>query len=255
VEDEALLNTCHRAVDAVRAALEKVDDWSPPGRRPGQYAIDLVADDAALEVLGSAGIGVLSEESGLHESGSGLVAVLDPVDGSTNASRGIPWYACSICVVDSDGPRVSVVANLAQGVRYQAIRGVGAWIDGVSLRPSGCASLRSAVIGLSGFPHRHLGWAQFRAFGAAALDMCGVAEGKLDAFSTGGSGGIAPWDYMGALLVCTEAGAPVAELHGQPLVTLEMGVRRSIAAAATTQLLQELSAAHSVAGAASSKTG
>ncbi len=51
------------------------------------------------------------------------MAVVDPVDGSTNASRGIPWYASSICMLDADGPRVSVVANLANGVRYHAVRG------------------------------------------------------------------------------------------------------------------------------------
>ena len=60
-------------------------------------------------------MGVVSEESGVHRPGSALVAVIDPVDGSTNASRGIPWYASSICVLDADGPRVSVVANLATG--------------------------------------------------------------------------------------------------------------------------------------------
>lgn len=255
VDGQSLLSTCHAAVDAVGDALDGVEDWSLPGERAGQYGIDLVADAAALEVLESAGLGVLSEESGRHRPDAELVAVIDPVDGSTNASRHIPWYACSICVVDSTGPLVAVVANLPAGTRYEAVRGRGARLDGAPLRPSGCERLGSALIALSGYPRRHLGWSQFRAFGAAALDLCAVAEGKLDAFTTGTTSSISPWDYMGALLVCNEAGAVVADLHGQPLVTFDHSARRSIAAGATQELLDQLVAAHSNAATPGSVAG
>src|SRR5579863_366312 len=186
VDDDLLLALCHRAVDAVPVALAPVEDWRPRGERPGQYALDLVADRAVLEVLDRAGIGVVSEESGVHRPGSPLVAVVDPVDGSTNASRRIPWYASSICMVDAEGPRAAVVANLATGARYAARRGGGATRDGTRLRPSGCTRMQEAVVGLSGYPRRHFGWAQFRAFGAAALDLCAVAEGTLDAWAAVG---------------------------------------------------------------------
>jgi fructose-1,6-bisphosphatase/inositol monophosphatase family enzyme len=243
VDDAALIEVCHRVVDEVRAALDDVEDWRPSGERPGQYAIDLVADRAALAVLLDAGLGVLSEESGLHRPGSPLVAVIDPVDGSTNASRGVPWYATSICVVDEQGPRVAVVTNLASDVRYQAARGGGAWRGAQRLAPSACTAMRSAIVALSGFPRRHLGWAQFRALGAAALELCAVAEGSLDAFAAAGGSTLAPWDYLGGLLVCMEAGAPITELAGRPLVELEPTARRSVAAAATSQLLGELATA------------
>src|ERR1019366_2871848 len=179
VDDDQLLAVCHRAVDAVPVALAPVEDWRPRGERPGQYAIGLTADRAVLEVLEEAGIGVVSEESGVHRPDSPLVAVIDPVDGSTNASRGIPWYASSICVLDADGPRVAVVANLANGARYHAVRGGGAWRGTTRIEPSGCAVLREAVVAISGMPNHHLGWAQFRAFGAAALELCAVADGTL----------------------------------------------------------------------------
>ena len=52
--------------DAVAAAMARVDDLGPSGRRDGQYVLDLHADDAALAVLRAAGVGVLSEESGLE---------------------------------------------------------------------------------------------------------------------------------------------------------------------------------------------
>jgi fructose-1,6-bisphosphatase/inositol monophosphatase family enzyme len=240
VDDDALLRICHRVVDVVPPAIGDVADRRAPGGRPGQYALDLVADRAVLEVLADAGLGVLSEESGLHRPDAPLVAVVDPVDGSTNASRGIPWYATSVCVLDGDGPRVAVVANLATGVRYHAVRGTGAWRGATRLAPSPCTEMRRAVVALSGFPRRHLGWAQFRAFGAAALELCAVAEGTLDAFSVGGGAHLAPWDYLGGLLMCTEAGAVVTDLDGADLLTTEPRARRAVAAAATPALLVEL---------------
>jgi fructose-1,6-bisphosphatase/inositol monophosphatase family enzyme len=169
-----------------------------------------------------------------------VVAVIDPVDGSTNASRGLPWFATSICVVDGEGPRVSVVANLATDVRYHAVRGGGAFRGDVRLAASGCRSMRDAVVGLSGYPRRHFGWGQYRAFGAAALDLCSVAEGSLDAWAAVGRAHLGSWDYLGGMLLCTEAGAAVTELDGQDLVTLDHGARRAVAAAATVELLDQL---------------
>jgi len=243
VDDQELLDVCHRVVDAVRASLDGVEDWTASGRRAGQYALDLVADEAALAVLDEVGLGVLSEESGLHRPGSALTAVIDPVDGSTNASRRIPWYASSICVLDESGPRVAVVANLADlesDDRYTAVRGGGAWKGSQRLAASHCTEIRRAVVALSGFPGRHLGWAQFRALGAAALELCAVADGSLDAFTVGGAAHLAPWDYLGGMLVCEEAGATVCDLGGQELVVLEPTARRAVAAASTTELLGEL---------------
>jgi myo-inositol-1(or 4)-monophosphatase len=240
VDDQALLSLCHRVADAVSEALGTVEDWSPAGERPGQYAIDLVADRAVLEVLDHPDIGVVSEESGVHRPDAPLMAVVDPVDGSTNAARGIPWYATSVGVLDREGPRVALVANLANGVRYSAIRDVGAWRDGVRLSSSGCAALADAVVAIAGMPGRHLGWAQFRAFGAAALDLCAVADGSVDAFVVGEHASLAPWDYLGALLVCRESGAVAADLRGRSLVTTEVGTRRAVVAAASEALLGAL---------------
>jgi myo-inositol-1(or 4)-monophosphatase len=240
VNEQALLAVCGEVVDAVKQSLDRVEDWGSPGLRPGQYGIDLVADSAALEVLDRVQLGVLSEESGLRRPDSPLIAVVDPVDGSTNASRGIPWYACSVCVLDRHGPMVSVVANLSSGVRYRAVRGGGAWRDARRLSPSGCDSIGDAVVALSGYPRRHMGWSQYRAFGAAALDLCAVAEGMIDAYTVVGRSALGSWDYLGGMLVCTEAGAHVQELDGLDLVTTGHADRRSVAAAATPELLAQV---------------
>jgi myo-inositol-1(or 4)-monophosphatase len=239
-DDRDLLTLCGEVVDAVRGALDGVTDWSAYGNRPGQYAIDLVADEAALKILDRAGLGVLSEESGLRRPDEPLIAVIDPVDGSTNASRGIPWFACSICVLDAGRPRVSLVANLASGIRYTAVSGEGSWKDGVPLSPSGCTDVGSALVALSGYPRQRMGWSQYRAFGAAALDLCGVAEGMFDAYAVVGRSSLGSWDYLGGMLVCTEAGAEVGEVDGLELITTEHAGRRAIVAAATVSLRDQL---------------
>jgi myo-inositol-1(or 4)-monophosphatase len=239
VRDEVLLEVLNETVDAVRAALAGLEDWGLAGTHAGQYRSDLVADRAALAVLDKAGLGVLSEESGLHHPEREIVVALDPVDGSTNASRGIPWFATSVGAVDGDGPRAAVVVNQASGVRFEAVRGGGARRDGQPISPSGKERMGEALVAVSGLPKKHLGWKQFRALGAAALDLCAVASGALDAYIDFSYDAHGPWDYLGGLLVCTEAGAVVSDAHGRDLVTLGHGERRTPVAAATGRLHDE----------------
>ncbi len=237
---EAISEVLHEVADLVAATLGEVDDWGLAGTSPGQHHSDLRADEVAVRRLLDAGFGVLSEESGLHHPDRRVVVVLDPLDGSTNAARGVPWYATSLCAVDAEGPVASVVVDLVHGRRYAAVRGSGATRDGVPVSPSGAVDLADSVVGLSGLPPRHLGWRQYRALGAAALDLCAVADGTLDGFVDCSRDAHGPWDYLGALLVCREAGAPVADHLDRELVVLEHGARRTPVAAATPALLDAL---------------
>ncbi len=230
------LGLLHDVADAVARALPTVSDLGPSGRRDGQYALDLVADAAALDVLDRADVGVLSEESGLRLVAGRPTVVIDPVDGSTNCSRGVPWFATSTCVVDGDGPAAALVVNQASGERWSATRGGGAWRDGVAIRPSGCTALGSAIVGISAAPPPAPGWAQFRALGAAALDLCLVAAGVLDGFVDFGVDQHGTWDYLGGMLICQEAGAVVGDAHGRDLVVVEHAARRTPVAAATPSL-------------------
>jgi len=237
MRDDLLLEVLHDTATAVRTALDGLADWGNAGTHPGQYLSDLAADEAALAVLDRARLGAMSEETGLHHGDRAIVVVLDPVDGSTNASRALPWYATSLCAVDGDGARAAVVVDQAGGARFEAVRGGGARVDGVALRPTACTELGEALVGLSGYPPRWFGWKQFRALGAVALDLCAVAGGRFDAYVDCSPSAHGAWDYLGGMLVCQEAGAFIADAWDRPLVTLDHTARRTPVAAATPELL------------------
>ena len=248
MDDDALLALCRQTAGAVQQALERSGRWGLVDGSASQHHSDLAADVAALGVLRDAGVGVLSEESGVEGLDRPFVAVLDPLDGSTNAAHGLPWYACSICIVDAEGPRVALVRNLASGSEFAAVRGGGAWVEQGAgsrraLAPSGCAGLSDALVGLAGMPPRHLGWRQFRSYGAAALDLCAVAGGVLDAWVDCSHSRHGVWDYLAGWLVCREAGAVVQDVDGEELVHLDWSARRRPIAAATIELVDELGAA------------
>ena len=242
-DPDVVIHLLDEVAEAVAQRLREVDKRPLSGVRPGQYVVDLHADAVVVDRLTDAGWGVLSEESGLHHPERPVTVVVDPLDGSTNASRGVPWFATALCAVDGDGPWVAVVADHATGRRYRAVRGRGATVDGVPIGPSGVQRLDEAIVALSGLPPRHLGWQQFRAFGAAALDLCLVAQGVVDAYLDCSVDAHGVWDYAASVLVCAEAGVPVVDAQGRDLVVLDPGARRTPVAAATPALLEAVVAA------------
>ena len=242
---ESLLTLFDKTAVAIRDAVAPITGSERRGRteKPGQYAIDVVADRAALDVLGRAGVTVVSEESGITgPDRSGITVVLDPIDGSSNAARDIPYWATSLCALDREGPLAALVINHATGSSYRALRGNGATRDGRALEPSTATRVEDAVVGISNFPHRMLAWKQFRALGSCALALCDVAYGALDGYFDAGSVH-APWDYLGGYLICLEAGVKVVDTEDRPLGIADPNARRRIVAAGTAPLLQALRAA------------
>jgi fructose-1,6-bisphosphatase/inositol monophosphatase family enzyme len=241
-EAAEVLAVLHATVDAVAEALADLADWRLADDRAhhGQYTHDQVADLAALPVLRAAGFAVLSEESGLHAGARPITVVMDPVDGSTNAARGLPWWATSLCAVDEHGAWVALVADQASGTRWSAVRGDGARRDGVPFRRPPTPSLADAIIGFDALPPFHFGWWQYRALGAMALDLCAVADGRLDGYVPCVAAGVPEWDYLGATLICREAGASIEDLHGRNLVALDHDARRIPCAAGDPALLSVL---------------
>ncbi|MGW5560998.1 inositol monophosphatase family protein [Micromonospora sp. NPDC003944] len=172
---------------------------------------------------------VLGEEYGEGDSGaarSGVRWIVDPIDGTVNYLYGLSHSAVSLAA-EVDGVVVAgVVRNVSTGEQWTATAGGGAWRDGVRLRCSDEADLGQALVG-TGFGYaaaRRVHQAQvvagliahvrdIRRLGAAALDLCLVAEGRLDAYF---EKGLAAWDLAAGGLVAAEAGVLVAGLAGRP---------------------------------------
>jgi fructose-1,6-bisphosphatase/inositol monophosphatase family enzyme len=226
----------HAAVRAIpRAARRDRTD------KPGQYALDIVADDAACAVLAKANVRIVSEESRVHgPDDAPITVVIDPIDGSTNCARGIPYWCTSLCALDADGPLAALVANHPASQRTTAVRGVGAYRDGVRLHASSATRVEDSVIAY--WPKRPLPAKQARVLGSIALELCDVAAGGLDAHADAGPWS-APWDYLGGYLVCIEAGAVVCDPSGRPIVTDDPDARRQIIAAGTRELADLVAAA------------
>ena len=233
------LSLLRQTADAVESALGTFDRWHEGGDRADQYALDQVADAAALSVLDLAGVGVLSEESGLRAGPGSETVIVDPVDGSTNASRGIPHYCISLCVVEGLTPLAALVRHLVTGEEFTATAGGGAHRNGRPISHSGRTGTERAVIGVSGRPGPELPVWQVRVLGAAALDLCAVACGRFDAYlDLNSNHGV--WDYAAGVLICTEAGAWAGEASDRPLFHLSRGRRLGPMAASTPELAASL---------------
>ncbi|MEV0940207.1 inositol monophosphatase family protein [Micromonospora wenchangensis] len=170
---------------------------------------------------------VLGEEYGGAEAGTGGVRwVVDPIDGTVNYLYGLPYCAVSLAA-EVDGRVVAgVVRNVSTGEEWTATAGGGAWRDGRRLRCSTETELGQALVA-TGFGYdagrrRHQARVvaeligdvrDIRRMGAAALDLCLAAEGRVDAYY---EKGLAAWDLAAGGLVAAEAGLQVTGLDGRP---------------------------------------
>jgi myo-inositol-1(or 4)-monophosphatase len=210
------------------------------GLRDSQYHLDVAADDVARRVLVGAGFRVVSEESGITGDGEYTV-VIDPVDGSTNCDRGVPFYSTSLALLRGDELVGGLVVNLATGTAYRAERGAGATRDGVPIASSGRTELAGSLMSFSGYPSRALEWSQIRALGAASLEICLVADGSLDVFAVAQGSTLHPWDYLAGLAILRESGARALDYRGEELVISEPIGRRPLFGA-TEELLEAVMA-------------
>ena len=236
-----ILQVLNNTADAVSQVLATNTDWSLSGIRHTQYSVDVRADNAALAVLHEAGCAVLSEESQItgQWGDDDILVVMDPLDGSTNASRGVPWFATALCALDKNGMRASLVVNQASGKdRYWATQGGGAFHNGNEIHHSACSTLKEAVVGVSGLASFRPQWSQFRALGAAALDICLVAQGVLDGWVDFNSHGV--WEYLASILICQEAGVATSEYLDRELLVTQYDEKRTPIVAATPALLAQL---------------
>ncbi|MFF6998372.1 inositol monophosphatase family protein [Streptomyces sp. NPDC008313] len=173
--------------------------------------------------------GVLGEEGASVAGTSGVQWVIDPIDGTVNYLYGLPSWAVSIAARKDGETVVGVVAAPMRGETYRAVLGQGAYVNDRPARVRPAPEVGLALVG-TGFGYladRRARQADvvrqlipqvrdIRRGGSAAIDLCDVALGRLDAYY---ERGLNPWDYAAGDLIAREAGALTGGRPGLPLST------------------------------------
>ncbi len=182
--------------------------------------IDRIAEDIALEILREYDLKVITEESGVVGDGEITVA-LDPLDGTFNAARGIPFYSIAMCFSSGetlDSTFFAYVRNLASGVEYHSSR--KSYRNGERIRVNETDNINCNAIMY--YPARRYPFRRMRIFGSSALEICMVADGTFDCFvdirkDGDGRGFLRVFDISASLYIARNAGAAISSLDGDDI--------------------------------------
>lgn len=201
---------------------------------------------------------VLGEEGANRQGTTGVTWVVDPIDGTVNFLYGLPMYAVSVGAAVGGQLAAGAVANVATGDVYSAAVGAGAWVrrggTDTRLRASLADDPATALVA-TGFAYDARWRAaqagiltqvlprvrDIRRYGSASLDLCHLAEGRVDAYYEHGTH---PWDYAAGAVIAAEAGAVV---HHPGLT--DKGGDGALVAAAAPRLWEPFSELLSACGA------
>ncbi|NMC86155.1 MAG: inositol monophosphatase [Anaerolineaceae bacterium] len=170
---------------------------------------------------------ILTEESGEHAGESDHLWIIDPLDGTVNYAHRLPIYSISIAYQLRGQLQLGVVYDPSRDECFSAERGQGAFLNGQPIAVSGATQLIQTLM-VTGFPYDRQSEDYFRSLrlfghitsitqgvrrlGSAALDLCYVAAGRMDAYF---EHSIHPWDIAAAALIVQEAGGKVTDIHGE----------------------------------------
>jgi myo-inositol-1(or 4)-monophosphatase len=267
---EPWLAFCREAVEDVRRVLDELptrDDREPVvGDGVGgdeTTAIDAAAESAIvqrLERLHADGhdFHLVSEELGERTFGraNGTRVLVDPIDGSMNAKRGIPFFSLSVAVAEGDRMEdvfFGYVYDFGTGEEWRALRGEGAWlgeqrlgevrpkehIELLSVEATVAGAVADKAVAFAGFAHR------LRIMGSLALSLCHLCAGRVDAVCSLKEA--RPVDIAAAQLLLRECSLPIVYADAGPFdsAPLDTAARSPVAAAGTDELVERL--AHIVA--------
>lgn len=168
---------------------------------------------------------IISEETGVMQGDSDHAWYVDPVDGTTNYAHGLPIFAVSIAYAYHGEVQIGVVYNPISNEMFTAEKGKGAWLNGEPIHTGSRTELNKSLL-VTGFPYdrftnpdnnlenfKHLALKVrgIRRLGSAALDLCFVAEGRIDGYW---EIRLEAWDLAAGALIAREAGALVTKRDG-----------------------------------------
>lgn len=229
----ALLNVAvlaaRRGGDTLIRNINKLDKMNveQKGRNDFVSDADRAAEKAVIDTILKhyPDHAILAEESGVQGE-SEYVWIIDPLDGTTNYLHRFPVFCVSVGLQHNGRMEHGAVYDPMRQELFTASRGQGAHLDGRRIRVSGNTLIERALLG-TGFPYRDSNksidpylkmlkkaiteTAGIRRAGAAALDLCYVAAGRLDAFW---ETGLSPWDLAAGSLIIRESGGIVSGLDG-----------------------------------------
>ncbi|HZS23739.1 MAG TPA: inositol monophosphatase family protein [Gaiellaceae bacterium] len=252
------LELCRASVEDVRTVLRDLPTREEREPVVGQglggdetTAVDKAAEDAILARFRDLDdVTIVSEEVGRLGAG-GTVVVIDPIDGSLNAKRGLPFFAVSIAVADGDqmgDVHFGYVYDFGTGEEWVATRGGGATLDGEPLRlkPKDTIEIlafeatRTPLIARDAPKVAELAY-RLRVFGSLALSLCQLAAGRLDAVCS--LKGARSVDIAAAQLLVRECGLAIELFDdARPFTEAELDLegRSRVAAAGTAELCRAL---------------
>jgi len=215
---------------------------------PTKY-VDKIAEDVAIKLLkkSETKVNLLSEEAGFLDFGGKYTFVLDPVDGTRNAYRGIPFYAVSLAIGISKISDVEygIVKNIPTGDVFVAEKGHGAFFNNKRIAVPEVPDkelLSSLTLGIN-FDKVTLSLAKkdkVRSLGSASLEMCMVAIGALD-FYVIGKEYLRVIDIAASTLILREAGGVVTNILGEQLdMPLSLDERTSVIAACNEDVIRKI---------------
>ena len=255
------LAVCRAAVADVRDVLEalptRIEREPVVGAGLGgddTTAIDRAAEDAIVARFRGLDVTIVSEEVGRVGTGSTIV-VVDPIDGSVNAKRGIPFFSLSLALATGermDDVFLGYVFDFGTGEEWVGRRNEGAWLDGERLgavKPGETIDIlsfeatRSPLIARDAPKVAELAY-RLRVMGSLALSLCHLAAGRVDAVCS--LKGARSVDIAAAQLLCRELGLPI-ELFDveEPFgaAPLDLEGRSRVVAAGTAELCERLAGA------------
>jgi fructose-1,6-bisphosphatase/inositol monophosphatase family enzyme len=256
--EEKIKQLAHQIVDKISKEVKKETrkNFYKLGKTIGIGAdgsptsyIDQIAEDVALKILEKSDmkVNLLSEEKGFVNFGGTNVFVLDPVDGTRNAYRGIPFYSVSLAIGTSKISTIEygIVKNIPTGDVFTAEKHQGAFLNNTRIRVCEMPStemLSSISLGKNYTPRAGSlsKKGNVRSFGSASLEMCLVATSALDYYYVGKEI-LRVVDIAAATLIVREAGGIVKTITGTELdMEFDIVSRTSVLAGCSEALLKDL---------------